>query len=339
MEKCVHTLKGARACLGLLLALGLGCQGGAPGEAGLSGETRLVKLSPRSLRLLEPSSLEEGDSTLWKLFDRSISQGFTPPASSGQDAVIEVALEAPSFLRFLKVFGAAPYTLRVEKEDGSALPGLEEVDLSTLPNTSAWNILLLSSPSMAKSVRLRFSSQGVDAVIPEVELWAEGEAYESIPSLTSFSLEKLKEEKAQYSSRYTAIVGEPDELVLTPLDAPLSLEIAGPGVPCGVATFSLEQDPSLFSRVYLAYEANIFRPWVLKRSVNGGLFVGGSMPVPPQEVSLPFVEELDPERFSLGINSVEFCLPSGMTREVAVKNIRLLAEKETGRAALSPLLI
>src|SRR5919106_1126192 len=100
----------------------------------------------------------------WSLFDRSIESGFAPST-----APVVVHLDEGSELAALKVYGPAPYGLRVTGAAGASL-GFPPIDLSRL--SRGWHAFPAATPSPTSVVELHFEPTGGTGAVPEIELWA-----------------------------------------------------------------------------------------------------------------------------------------------------------------------
>jgi len=134
-----------------LLAVTFGCRGGLD----IDDHAALVKASPATL----------STSSAWALFDRSTTSGFTPGDEPVRATFERGRVEQVSAV---KVYGAAPYRLRVTGADNSAI-GFSSIDLSKL--SAGWHVFPSSSLVSTNVVELHFDSLGAPAAIPELELW------------------------------------------------------------------------------------------------------------------------------------------------------------------------
>src|SRR5262245_19574074 len=109
-------------------SLVVGMVSGACGMGLEPEETReLARAAPRSVS--QPEA--------WRLFDRSVSSGFTP----GGDAIL-VGLDRSDPIAAIKVRGPAPYRVQVRGPGDTSL-GLPPIDLSTLD--AGWHVVEAAS--------------------------------------------------------------------------------------------------------------------------------------------------------------------------------------------------
>jgi hypothetical protein len=233
----------------------------------------------------------------WHLFDRSVSSGFTPSAEP-----VQITLDRAEQVSAVKVYGSAPYRLRVTGANGLSL-GFEATDLSSLG--AGWHALPSSALTATDHVELRFEPLGKPAPVPEVELWAvDDHQVASRPDLAAKDL--------------------PPGFVAFASDAP-SIDI-GPSE-CTNAGALLMRAPAELRRAYLVYDAKgLFRPFAVQRTINGLAEQGGAW-IAGEGGS--FIEEIDPAVLNLGPNELRFCLPNAAT-SANISNLRVVGELDRG---------
>jgi hypothetical protein len=100
----------------------------------------------------------------WALFDRSLDSGFAPDSNA-----LSATFDRQEELTAIRVYGSAPYRLRVTGPDGSSI-GFTATDLSKLG--AGWNLIPSSTLISTDKVEIRFEALGSGGKVPEVELWA-----------------------------------------------------------------------------------------------------------------------------------------------------------------------
>jgi hypothetical protein len=99
---------------------------------------------------------------------------------------------------------------------------------------------------------------------------------------------------------------------------------------CGTFEVDVGRIPSVFARAYLVYSSKgAFRPFVLRRSINGLAETGGAW-VDGDGTTRTSAEEIDPSVLHLGSNEVSLCVPDDATRGVAISNVHLVGEIDAG---------
>lgn len=300
--------------------------------------TESIKLSPLTIALessgLKGEALLSETQAAKQLFDNATTTAYT----SQNTREIIATLEDKNTLHAIKVYGAAPYRLNVDSDQSgawSALPGLQNVDLSNLG--SSWNSLPLGTAT--QTGRLRFTLTPITAVIDtserheegddhekskglrELEIWGEGTRV-NVKNVTSLldALQNKSEPPAQ-GRQYIAtpeqgIIGAPDKMSDDLTD--------------NTFTVKLPRNPSDYKRIYLAYEVNGIAHWVhALRQINGNAAQGGfGMPI--SEAWSAQVESINPAWLKQGANTITFAPPKGETGSFTVKNIRLVGELDNG---------
>ena len=274
--------------LGVAVALGLASTAGCRTDLGSSEPPEIVRVSPASVSL-------DG---AWKLFDRSISSSYVPAGP------VRLTLDRSVQLSAIKVYGAAPYRLRIEDGSGASL-GFDSIDLSKL--AAGWNTLPSDALVSASKIDLTFEPLGAPAAIPEIELWAVDDQPTQTADLTADEL----------PDGYLRINATEESTDISP---------------AGCASFSLAigRPPSQFRHASLVYDAQgLFRAFELQRAVNGfpghgGAWLGGD------GTSHVFVDQIDPATLQAGENQVQLCVPANATRTVTVANLRFIGELDRG---------
>jgi RHS repeat-associated protein len=255
---------------------------------GTEDRPTLVKLTPISVS-------SEG---AWSLFDRSIERGFTSPT-----APVIVTLDDVAELAAVKVYGPAPYELRVTSSAGSSL-GFEPMDLSRL--SRGWHAFPASTPSPTNIVELHLKPTGGTGAIPEIELW--GIATAPRQRITNLSAEEL-----------------PKPWVATKANTRIEIE---PGY-CSSFSVTLTRRPELFRRAFITYQAsNVLRGFGIKRSVNGLSEHGGSWLAGAGTTEV--VDEIDPQSLRPGTNEVSLCVPDAAGRRTTIDRLRIVGELDLG---------
>ena len=182
--------------------------------------------------------------------------------------------------------------------------GFGSIDLSSVD--AGWQLLLAEAPVHADRLSLELTPTGDPGPLAEVEIWAAAHSTEAPASVTATA---------------------------EPLLAQLSLAES-----CVDFTVSLERRPEHFRRAYLAYASDgLFRPFSVKRWINGGAEQGGAW-VAPGDGRRDVLEEIDPAALRAGDNTVSFCLAEGATRGATLSGVRLVGEFDQGHlAAATPL--
>ena len=177
----------------------------------------------------------------WALFDRSIESGLASPPPT-----VTVTLDEPAEIAAVKVYGPAPFELRVTGPAGAPL-GLPPIDLSGL--SRGWHAFPAVSPSRISAVELHFAPTSGEGAVPELELW--GFADEPRQYITSLSAESLP-------STYSA----------TPTHSRVDIESGE----CAVFPVTLERRPELFRRAFITYQASgVLRGFGIAGNTEGDL--------------------------------------------------------------------
>ncbi len=236
-----------------------------------------------------------------RLFDQSIARGYVPTSTP-----IEVGFGDSEEVAAVKVYGAAPFILEIRGR-GDVDLGFDRIDLTDLG--VGWHMFQVSTRVATNSAILRFEQVGeVAGTIPEIELWAAKES--ATRSKLDLSQDAL-----------------PDGFVVAKASTN-SDEISGGN--CAEFSATLAVPPSQLAHTYLAYShAGAFRPFVMKRSINGGVATGGAW-LDGDDGHPATVEQIDPRVMVAGSNSITLCVPDEATQTVTVSNLRIVGELSRG---------
>lgn len=280
--------EGTYARLVLLLAALAACHADS---ATTDDPVPLVKVAPASV-----SSVGA-----WSLFDRSTSSSFVP----GPD-LVRVMLDHVEQVSAIKVFGSAPYHLRVSGMAGTSI-GFSSIDLSSLG--SGWHFFPTTSLVATNVVELQFEGTGAAGKIPELEIWAVDDETET-PRVVDVTAAELPE-------NFVTLWPGTRSAELTPSE-------------CATFDFNITRAPAALSGVHLVYTAEgVLRGFSLRRTVNGVAEQGGAW-LAGDATARTVVDELDPSTLHLGANEVGLCVPNDATRGVALSNVHLVAEPDRG---------
>ena len=256
------------------------------------GAPLLTKVSPASLSV----------SDAWGLFDRSVSSTFTPT-----NEPIRATLDHERQLWAVKVYGAAPYHLAITGANGLSL-GFDEIDLSRAG--PGWHTFSSDALVGTKEVELRFQALGDASPVPEIELWAVDDARPASRSSTVLTGQELP-------PGYVAVPAETTTAALQPSE-------------CASIPLVLTRSPAELRRAYLVFRATgLFRPFSLRRSINGADEQGGVW-LAADASPHTFQDEIDPATLQLGTNQIHWCSPGEATSEVALSDVRLVAQLDRG---------
>lgn len=234
----------------------------------------------------------------WSLFDRSVSDGFTP-----DEQPVSIDFDRTANIVALKVHGPAPYLLDVRGTDGVSL-GFGAVNLSMV--APGWHTFRAESPSATSHVELRFRPLGPAKPIAEIELWATDDLDPS--------------SGAGPASRETTLSFAASE----------NTKELEPG-DCNAFAIELDRPPSVFRQIDLVYgSSGPLRGFSLERSINGHAAIGGAWMADDTGQARTFSEQLDPAELQLGHNEVRICVPSSANRLVNINELRLVGELDRG---------
>lgn len=272
----------ATACL-LAAVTVVGCR-----SNDLDDASTVERVVPKTVSLMEG----------WRLFDRSIAQGF-----DGRGTV-EVGFGETRTIAALKVFGATPAELELRARSGGSL-GFDTIDLRGL--SSGWNLIASNVPVTTDGMILEFrAEQDAQLPVPEIEIWAVASTGDGFSATSSASSSVTDVSVASVASDQIA-----------------------PGN-CATFTVALAHAPSQMRRAFLTMETSgAFRPFSLQRSINGGSVQGGHW-LAGDASERTTTEQIDPVSLSAGINEVRLCVPEDANATVTVSNLRIVAELDRG---------
>jgi hypothetical protein len=216
---------------------------------------------PSSVVRISPATVN--NDAAWALFDRSVESGYLPNGT-----VVQTTLGHQEQVSAIKIYGSAPYRLRVTGKDGASL-GIPAIDISKL--SDGWNTIETTSLVSTDTVALRFEQIGTPTKLPELELWAIEEEASGTVDLSANDL-------------------PPGFVTLLPITKSEDITPAE----CSTFTLDLQRAPSSFTKTYLVYEAEgIFRSFQLQRTINGLAEVGGAW-LADDAAKRSYVDEFDP---------------------------------------------
>src|SRR5262245_2688995 len=267
-----------------------------------------VKVTPQSIQNQSAPTLPPEVQTL---------EGQTAPAAFDRDTTSEhtayadgdhlmAILDAPTEIRAIKFYGAAPYSISVDYDlngEWQALPGLQNVNLATRP--AGWNSF--TPTSLVTTGKLRFTltaaAGGPASGLKGIEIWGKG------------GRANIK----NGSALLAALLG-----TTPPTHARIYRSSLAQGVIGAVAggtddpsdnTFAvaLDRSPADFKRAYLTYQVLGLSSWVhAMRSINGAPAQGG-FALPSSASWTQQVEEINPQWLVSGANAIAFSAPAGST--------------------------
>ncbi len=291
------------AIVATLFLVARGCEESEP-------ETELARASSTSTKLVprEVVGPADGDSA-WPLFDRDVTTAYDPGIEVGARAPLELGFSSARPITSLKTFGPSPYRVHLTGENEGV------VDLSVL--SEGWNTIDLVLPA---SDRLSLSIERIGAEeggISELELWGPGEPHARVSS------ELLP---AELAAGGTAPAGF-DVVRATPVGAtPAGATPVGAVLPferdvdrCATFTLALERDPSVYDRVFLAFEADrALGALSVSHSFNGASLSPSRAVASNHASSKTLVVPIVPSHLTRGENSLKLCNPSGATHAITV---------------------
>jgi len=320
--------------MGVALCKTVSCGSGSGGSAGDGGgltEPVPVRISP--VRVESADAPE--DTSVWALFDRDTSAGWSPSSPSPDSpARVRVAFGRVTPITHLKIFGTSPYVLAVRTSSGTAIQGLEQVRLDALG--AGWNTLRLPDMAPVDELFLELTRTGdgdaqVPAPIGEIELWGMDRPTPALDADAISALAKgsLSPATALPGLDLIAATGA-GPIDLLPGSASTSVPGGQGGQACGELRFGLARSPASYRRAWLVYAADgAFRSFVLTRSLNaaparrGQWFSGLAGPA-------PLVDPIDPETLALGENHYDICLPADASAHVVVHDAFFVGELDRG---------
>jgi hypothetical protein len=276
-----------------LVALGLG--GCAEDATSSSGYALPMRLNPLQLQ-------GEDSAAAWASFDRDTSTRWFPQGG----AEVEITLDGPRSLAYLKVFGPSTGTLELLTVGGGSVASL---NLATLH--AGWNQVSLSG----EAERLRLRVVGVDSV-PDLELW----------TLDS-PRQPLETEGLLQQIAYGRLDSQADVVSMQPASVTVSAQGSDR---CSDFTFELSRSPTVYRRAWITYGATgLFRPFVVERALNDGPKSEGSWLRDDTAVGA-FVEPIDPARLRAGLNWYQVCLPNNGAGSLVLQDARFVGELDYG---------
>lgn len=146
----------ARVVVVALAALALTCRAGDDADV-VMGLEKVVPVAVSS-------------PAVWALFDRSIEQGYVPA-----DGVVAAAFAEVATIDVVKVYGPAPYRLRVTGAAQQSI-GFDDIDLSSL--STGWHTFRAREGRGGGAVEVRFeptvANARIEIPLPELEFWRAG---------------------------------------------------------------------------------------------------------------------------------------------------------------------
>ncbi len=191
--------------------------------------------------------------------------------------------------------------------------------LSLDVNDGAWAAAAPSAPLSAEALTLSVERRAAGASLAEIEVWGAG-----LPAAP-------RDAQALALATRDAKLSPFENVVMVRADGmPATLAPAGLNQGSDCVRSRLRTDAPLrqIRRAYLAYEANVQRPAVLKRSLDAAAPVGGFWLAATEHVRT-IADEIDPEKLT-GDDSVLLCLPDEATGKVTVDGLRLLLVADDG---------
>src|SRR5262249_21655798 len=160
---------------------------------------------------------------------------------------------------------------------------------------------------------LQFAATGGPGAVPELELWQDAEAAPARP---------LDPAARELPPGFASFSGDPTSDQLTRAD-------------CTGFLVDIARSPPVFRRAHLIYDARgLFRSFAVTRSINGMGEHGGQW-LPSDGEPRTIVDEIDPALLIRGSNAVTLCSPDAATGDVAISNLRIVGELDTGVEAAS----
>ncbi|MBN2753625.1 MAG: hypothetical protein JXR81_02030, partial [Candidatus Goldbacteria bacterium] len=286
----------------------------------------VLRLSPAEISVTTDSGLSAELKTLETksvsfAFDRDTTTQYTAYGAS----VITAAFENEQNLNFIKVFGAAPYTMTVAVEKGNNnwvdVSDLINMDLSSL--AAQWN--RFNAGSAAKGTRFMITLKPKKSLLSsglvEIEFWGDSER---INIKSSEDLLKMMEETdpPMQARSFAALPVQGEVTVIYGTDGMASTDC--------VFSAAAVRAPADMKRAWLTYEIYGFSHWITaKRAINGKAMQGG-WPLAGAEEWSKQSEEINPEWLKKGANEIRFSLPAGYSTGYKVRNVKITAELDNG---------
>jgi RHS repeat-associated protein len=285
------------------------------------GPTALVKITPK--KIVSQGSGSGSTGQVKDLFDGDASTQFLPDNT----VRITVTLPKEETISRLRIFGPSSFTLntyRVMPWGEEQVASLSYLSLAALENS--WHTFVADPSFTAETLILEFVPivSTTPVSISEVEVW--GQAPIDMSQLTGLggnldpvSVQSLLDRQFGYIF----------EKSLSPGSVSVSVGLSTS------ATFELTQQPGLFQRVYLMYDATgLGNAPEVRRNINGaGWLEGYFIPVESIEPSATtHMEDINPAWLVEGENRIEF---QGVSRDVTLSNLRLVVESDSGWNSVS----
>jgi RHS repeat-associated protein len=258
--------------------------------------------NPLATMRLAPASVSAAGIDAARILDRDTTTGAPVVAPATVTFRFAHAVE----VRRVKAIGAG---VRVSAEGASL-----ELD------GTGWGAAATSKPFWTDALTLSVEPRAAGARLDEIEVWGAGLA------------EAPREARALAVATKVAQASPFENLAVVRADGmPATLSPAGldQGSDCVRASLRTTVPIRQVRRAYLAYEANVQRATVLRRSFDGAAPVGGFWLAATTQVRT-LADELDPERIT-GDDSVLLCLPDDATGAVTIDGLRLLLVTDDGR--------
>src|SRR5882672_1823972 len=288
-----------------------------------------VKVTPITIQNQSSPSLPPEVQTLESqtapaAFDRDTTSEHT--AFDGGHLV--AVLDAPTEIRAIKIYGAAPYSVSVDADANGAwqaIAGLQNINLATRPD--GWNAFAPSAVVTTGKLRFTLASAtgGPASGLKGIEIWGKGGRV-NIRNGAALLAGLLSTAPPTHARIYRstlaqgvigALAGGTDD----PSDNTFSM--------------TLDRNPADFKRVYLSYQVLGLSHWVhAVRAINGKPGQGGFV-LPSQAIWSTQIEEVNPQWLVQGANSIAFSAPAGSTGTFTVKDVSLVAELESGANFIS----
>lgn len=278
-----------RAAL-VLLAGAFGCQG--PVETGHTP----VRITPLAIEATDSDPNET-----WNLFDRDTVTTWVPG-----EAPLSIVLPETAVLERVKIHGGAGHHASL-RAGGTVLAGPTAL-------VDGWNTILLPHPVQTGAVALTFDAAGADAApVAEIEVWALG---------ASGSITWEPTEDLTHDANDPPFV---DHINSTSTSA----HIDATATACAAFEIDMPRNPAVYRRTWLRYRVHgAFRSWSLTRTINAAPTIRG-LSVPTDDVSRVFVDRVDTEVLTRGLNAAQFCVP-GDHGSVDIDSVELIGELDHG---------
>jgi RHS repeat-associated protein len=305
--------------------------------ASLPGSIRVAPLSlavhSSSTLPAEVQALEAQTAPL--LFDRDTGTAHVAYA----DQTLDAQLERPTEIQSIKVFGAAPYELTVQAQQGGAwntISGLNKLKLSN--QSPAWNTFQPTQAVTAGALRFLLTlppgnggggggkgGKGNTVTTPtsgglsEIEIWATGEH----ALLNGAALVAAMQGNVQSGTASQPKPAQARSYAATPASATVGKDAQS-------FSFTLDRPAARFKRAWLAYEAYGLAHWVSPvRRINGLALQGGAFTFSGTDWT-SLVEPVHPDWLATGKNRIDFYLPANLAGNYSVRNVRVVAELDDG---------